>query len=387
MKIAVVIPRFAPGALGGAEAHGAAYAYQLRQRGHDVELLTTCARSHATWENELPEGESVENGLTVKRFRVRPGNSDRFARTEWRIAHRIHTTHDEQIEWIKYKGYSPELVDYLRDEDHDRVILMPYSCATTYFGTLAVPEKAIVHLLLHDEPYARLIVTGEIVRSARALLFNSPPEAFLAKRLFGELPTHGLGGMGFEAPMNAADPDGFRARHHLGNGPMLLYAGRWEGGKGVPLLVDHVVKAARRHKDWRLALIGGGPDLPRAASKRCIVPIGYVSEKEKQSAFTAADVFCQPSRNESLSIVLMEAWLAGTPALVNGDCAVTRYHCLRSGGGLWFGSHPEFEAAVELLLEDPARSRAMASGGCRYVLDVYSWGAVMERVEQVLGVA
>lgn len=387
MKLAVVIPRYAPGALGGAEAHGAAYARKLQDAGHEVELLTTCARNHATWENELDEGETSEDGLKVRRFKVLPGDRERFGSTEWRIAHRIHTTHDEQVEWIKAKGHAPELSDYLRDSDHDKVVLMPYSCATTYFGTLAVPEKAVVHTLLHDEPYARLAVTEDIVRNACALLFNSPPETALARRLFGELPPHGLGGMGFDDFNGEVDVAGFRARYGLGTGPVVLYAGRWEGGKGVPRLVDYAKAARKRGKNWRLALIGGGPDAPNARPGSPVVPIGYVSEYDKQCAFAAADVFCQPSQNESLSIVLMEAWLAGTPALVNGECAVTRYHCRRSGGGLWFTSYPEFEVAMEMLLADPARAEVMASGGRRYVLDVYSWDAVMARVAKVLEAA
>lgn len=386
MKLAVVIPRYAPGALGGAEAHGAAYAKRLQSAGHEVELLTTCARSHATWENELPEGESIEDGLTVRRFAVQRGDADRFASTEWRIVHRIHTTHDEQVEWIRYKGYAPGLCDYLHDSDHDRVILMPYSCATTYFGTLAVPGKAVVHTLLHDEPYARLAVTEEIVRAARAILFNSPPETALARRLFGELPCHGLGGMGFEPFTASPDLARFRARYRLGSGPLVLYAGRWEGGKGVPRLVDYMNTAARRGHDWILALIGSGPDAPQNRRGN-IVPVGFVDEFEKHSAFASADIFCQPSQNESLSIVLMEAWLAGSPALVNGECAVTRYHCRQSGGGLWFTSYPEFEAAIELLLSNKRRANAMAAGGKRYVLEIYSWDAVLERVTAVLEAA
>lgn len=383
MKIAVVIPRYGEGALGGAEAHGAAYARRLSQAGHEVELLTTTALSHATWQNELPAGESVEGSLKVRRFEISPGDPDRFGRIEWRIQHRMHVTRDEELDWIKFKGYAPELAEYLRSADHDRVILMPYSCATTYFGTLAVPEKAIVHTLLHDEPYARLQVTAEIVNAASGIFFNSPPEADLARRIFGHLPRNTLGGFGFDDPSDDADPDGFRAANGLGDGALILYAGRWEGGKGVPRLVDYVKAAKRRGRDITLALIGGGPDAPRRRGGG-IAPIGFVSEAEKQSAYAAADIFCQPSQNESLSIVLMEAWLAGAPALVNGACAVTRYHCRRSGGGLWFTSFPEFEGAVGAILEDRGRADQMAAGGRGYVREVYSWDAVMDRVETFL---
>ena len=54
--IAFVPPRYGPGVVGGAEAVLAEAARGLRDRGHPVEILTTCARDHYTWANEFPTG-------------------------------------------------------------------------------------------------------------------------------------------------------------------------------------------------------------------------------------------------------------------------------------------------------------------------------------------
>jgi glycosyltransferase involved in cell wall biosynthesis len=383
VKIAVAVPRYGPHVLGGAEAHGAAYARKLQSLGHTVELVTTCAESHYEWANALPEGVSDEDGLQVRRFPVVPPHPN-FGTYEWHIQKGLRVPYEVEIEWVRSKGYSPQMVEYLADADHDCVLFMPYLWAGTYFGVRTLGRKAVVHLLLHDEPYARLATTAEIVRDAKAILFNSIPEMRLAERLFDVLPPCGLGGMGFDDPTTAgASGDAFRSRYGLGKSPLLLYAGRWEAGKGVTELIRYIRLARARRPRYKLALIGAGPDGPKLRTKG-VVPIGFVSDVEKHGAFRAADIFCQPSKNESLSIVLMEAWLHGTPALVNGYCAVTRYHADVSGGGLWYRSFGEFEAAVEVILEDHERAAAMGESGRRYVLDTYSWDAVLRRLSRAL---
>jgi glycosyltransferase involved in cell wall biosynthesis len=115
-----------------------------------------------------------------------------------------------------------------------------------------------------------------------------------------------------------------------------------------------------------------------------MIPLGYLSEDDKLAAMAAADVYVHPSPNESFSIVMMEAWLQGTPALVWGLCEVTRYHVAKSGGGLWFSSFPEFDVAIGRLLEDGPLARHMARGGARYVRDEFSWEAVVTRVQDSL---
>ena len=55
----------------------------LAQRGHAVEVLTTCARDHYTWADAYPPGTSVADGVTVRRFELAreegryPGQADR----------------------------------------------------------------------------------------------------------------------------------------------------------------------------------------------------------------------------------------------------------------------------------------------------------------------
>jgi len=112
-----------------------------------------------------------------------------------------------------------------------------------------------------------------------------------------------------------------------------------------------------------------------------VISIGVRDEQDKFDAYAAALALCQPSLNESLSIVMMEAWQMGTPAFVHRDCAVTRAHVIQSNGGLYFGNYVEFESALEFMLSSPELCAAMGQAGQRYVSAQYSWSAVMQRFQ------
>ena len=120
---------------------------------------------------------------------------------------------------------------------------------------------------------------------------------------------------------------------------------------------------------------GGGIRIPERLG-RDVLDLGLVSAQDKLDAYTAALALCQPSLMESFSIVMMEAWLGGTPALVHAACAVTREHCVASGGGLYFGEYFEFVEAVDRLLDDPGLRAGLAASGRAYVLATCSWDRV-----------
>jgi glycosyltransferase involved in cell wall biosynthesis len=80
----------------------------------------------------------------------------------------------------------------------------------------------------------------------------------------------------------------------------------------------------------------------------------------------------------------MESWLAGTPVLVHGHCPVTRYHVLRSSGGLYFTSAAEFTGALDWFLDHPAERQWLGALGRAYVLREYDWTSVLGRLREAL---
>jgi len=110
-----------------------------------------------------------------------------------------------------------------------------------------------------------------------------------------------------------------------------------------------------------------------------IVSLGFLPVQEKYDAYAAALALCQPSLNESFSIVIMEAWAAGTPVLVHEGCVATRDHCVASRGGLYFASFSDFVGCLDFLLDHPEQARRLAWNGCRYVELNYAWDRVIAK--------
>jgi glycosyltransferase involved in cell wall biosynthesis len=131
-----------------------------------------------------------------------------------------------------------------------------------------------------------------------------------------------------------------------------------------------------------------GPVHDRPAAHGEIDVLGEVDEATKWALYEQAAVFVMPSAYESFSIVLMEAWECGTPALVNGASEVLREHAERSGGALCFDGYARFEAALDRLVADDLLRATMGAAGRTYVDRNYRWPALIERYRRFLeGVA
>lgn len=390
LNIAFIAPRFLEGSnIGGAETLLKQLAIHLAQAGHNVSFLTTCAQDHVTWSNEVPVGIKETNGLQVHFF---PVDDNRDLETFHSIQQSICNGKDVSIEeekiWLKNNVNSTPLYQHIKDDGdkYDHIIMGPYLFGLIHTAAAIYPEKTFLVPCLHNEAFAYLKSIAEMFQHVKGCIFNAPAEMALAKRLYNldntKLHVVGMGLDSFECnPTQTAKENNIPA-------PYLLYCGRREGLKGTPLLIDYFTAFRKRTgKDIYLVFTGTGQiDIP-SDIKPYVIDLGFVTEEEKHNAMSGALAFCHPSLNESFGIVLLESWLAATPALVHAGSAVLQQHCKDSNGGLWFNSYPEFEAELLLLLENQEICAAMGKAGKEYVQQNYSWQSIESKLDKILSLA
>jgi glycosyltransferase involved in cell wall biosynthesis len=382
VRLLWVVPRFGAGLVGGAEMLVRGLATRGVPAGWRSEIATTCAVNHFTWENELPAGSGEEDGLTVHRFPVGGRDSVRYDQLHPRVL-AGEASYPEELEWLANSVWSPDLQHFLDQHgaEYDLVLFSPYLFGTTVWGAQVDPARSALVPCLHDEPYARLETVRRVIESARGCLFSSDAEAALAKNLY-RLDNGTVVGLGWDPP-DGPPPFGFASTRGLGE--YVLYAGRLEEGKRVHIAVDYAVRyAAERDNAPQLVLIGQGTYEPPEEAANVVVHAGFVPEDEKRAAYSEALALVNPSHMESLSIVLMEAWLEGTPALVDKGSAVLREHAERSGGALLFDSYESYRDGLDKLRESSALREQLGAAGREYVLGAYGWPAVRDRFREAV---
>lgn len=374
-KIAFVVPWFGECISGGAESETRALISRLSEY-FEVEVLTTCVKDFLSdWnDNYWKPGEYEEMGVKVRRFLV--DKQDIYARDKVnaKLMKGRDVSAEEERVFLKEMIKSSALNEFVRKgEEYRRFVFIPYMFGTTFDGVLAAGEKSVLIPCLHDEAYARLEVFQDVFDKAGKVLFHVEAEKRLAERLYGKHDdSFFVVGEGVDIDLEF-EKGAFRKKYGLGG--FVLYAGRKDSTKNVPLLVDYFRKyVSESGSDLKLVLIGPCD----VESDDVVLDLGFVSKEDKYNAMVDSLVLCQPSLNESFSIVVMESWLCGRPVLVHGGCEVTRDHVLESNGGLYFNDYFDFyetlryfEGHREVLLE-------MGGLGRDYVLQNFTWEKVIQ---------
>jgi glycosyltransferase involved in cell wall biosynthesis len=135
------------------------------------------------------------------------------------------------------------------------------------------------------------------------------------------------------------DVSSFRVKFGLPDAPLILFMGRLNSIKGPDLLLHAFAAAQASVRGYHLVF--AGPDdglldsLKSQASGLAIDKnvhfIGHVSGKDKASAYRAADLLVIPSRQEAMSIVVLEAGVCDRPVLLTDRCGFDDVE--RIGGG------------------------------------------------------
>ena len=288
MKIAILTELFPP-SIGGQEFRYAEIAHALRARGHSVHVY--CIRSVPGTRAE----EVVDEG-TVHRY----PDSYSYQRPLLRTLRR------RPFAVLKYalrcRGIDPEAFDLF--------IFNQWPIAHVLMAPRAIRKKAIIDWCEYRrgtgfgfvQKYMPRLVTGNVANS-EALADE------LAKQ----------SGRPFEVIASGI----FCSRYHsapAGERNGILYLGRIEEHKNLPLMLSAYESLLSKGYTGRLRIAGDGPALPKLRQLVEISQIavnvdvmGFVTEEQKNELLASSEVFLLTSRREGFPRVVSEAMASGLP--------------------------------------------------------------------------
>lgn len=185
-----------------------------------------------------------------------------------------------------------------------------------------------------------------------------------------------------ERPVTAEDRDGPRT---------VLYLGRLSVEKGPEFLVRAWGQVADRHPEWRLRIVGSGPEeravrkaidgLDSGADRVAVVPPVTDAEAELRGA----SLLVVPSLTEGLPLSLAEAMAHGLPCIAT-DCSAGVRLLADDGAAAVLvprGDADGLAAAMDRLMADPAL-RDELGGRARPAVEPYRIEPVLDRWEDLI---
>ena len=263
------------------------------------------------------------------------------------------------------------------------------SIATAWLATLfgrpyvfsAAGEFAVLE---NPRPIARLFhhLLGErMIRHAARIIAITPLERQQIIDRFGFAPErvvvvpNGVGAGPPQEPTSISLPDA----------PFVLFVGRLATIKGPDLLLEAFAGLAEQHRDVILVL--AGPDFGMGSQLRAdtarlgiqnrVVFTGHLGDGDRTAAYRKALLLAVPSRDEAMSLVALEAGIAGTPVLVTDRCGFDEV--ARIGGGhVVSASVTGLRDGLLTMLDRRNELPAWGERLRRHVEETYCWEAIVQ---------
>lgn len=401
MHVAFVVPRFFP-YRGGYENSLLLLARYLTAHGHRVTVFTTVADDlESFW---LPgfktflEAETSVDGIVVRRF---PISYNKLHRRATRLLGLAPYWRWKAQYW-RPSFHVPQLADALRTVDADLLHIgpLPYN-SVMYAGLhagelrkLPVVATPCSHL---GEPGSNQVVQHYLQTHQVALLQGCQKVLCMTGTERTRLHSLGVGAerlavtpFGIELQsVTGGNPD-FLRQHHNVDGPVVLHLGMKAFEKGSETLLEAMkIVWGRGSHAW---LVMAGPSLSTFdayaahTENNCprLLNLPPFAEDEKRDLLASATIVAQPSRVESLGLVVLEAWANRKP-VVAADIAVSRELVTAAAGGMLapFGNPEQLAIAIEKLLGDGRMRQSMGASGYGKAME-YQGDAPWQRIAQEL---
>jgi glycosyltransferase involved in cell wall biosynthesis len=180
------------------------------------------------------------------------------------------------------------------------------------------------------------------------------------------------------------DDASFRKKYNLGNYPFILFIGRLNPIKGPDLLVEAFCMLKKDFPNHHLVL--AGPDEGMLASLQKTIAaydmndrvhfIGHISGEVKSQGLHAATLMAIPSRQEAMSIVVLEAGVTALPVLLTDRCGLNYLEEIDSG--MIVPSTIEgIKKGLVSLLPNEEKMNSLGENLQHHILENYLWSTIV----------
>lgn len=406
-KIIFTVARYGLNVNGGAEYHCRMLAERL-VNDYDVEVLTTRVDNYRTGGNTDIKEEEIINNVRVRRFNANPIHPEledlykKKSKPAYKlrkllykcrllasISYFIPIWHYKEEEEIKALNsqvfYSSELFSFIKENRNNYKAIIPITLdyPHVYYTTLYAPEKTIIIPTMHYHKVSFRSILTSVFTKAAYIGFNTDAEQKLAEGIFGShMSPHGIISVGIEltAP---SDWETTKQKYNLPE-EYLLYVGRVDQGK-LNNIFNYFQNYKKNYPASRLKFVLVGKQYSEPFMHPDIIYTDFVEEQEKIAIIQHAKIAINPSKYESLSLILLEAMALKKAILVNGNCNVLKEHCLKSDyAARYYTDQNSFINQLHQLESSSTLREEMGQKGVAYVAHNYNWDVIMNRLKKAI---
>ncbi len=182
------------------------------------------------------------------------------------------------------------------------------------------------------------------------------------------------------------DVIGFREKYDLRNNPFIMFIGRLNHIKGPDLLLRAFCNVKDKLDGYHLVFAGPDGGLldelkhlsGRSDAGNRVHFIGYIGGKEKSRAYHAADLVVIPSRQEAMSIVLLEGGITKTPVLITDKCGFNEIADV-DGGMVVEATIEGLEKGLVEMLKDSSVMKEKGRNLYKYTHDNFIWDKIVDK--------